>query len=379
MMAQRFEWTATLLWLVLLALGGLLVTSASLEIASVRYGGALTFAARHGLYLVVSLATFLAVLMVPVVHWRRLGPLAYLGSVVLLLAVLVVGREVNGSLRWIGFGPLTLQPSELAKFGLLIYLAHSLTRHQEAVRSSLWGMVRPLVWLLGPMALILAEPDLGSVVVIMVAAGGLVTLAGARLRDLTLVVVLGGALVGAAVYFQPYRLARFQTFLNPWADEFGTGYQLTQALIAFGRGEWFGVGLGEGLQKLFYLPEAHTDFIYAVLAEELGALGALMVLAMLVVLVQRGLAQGRRAELRGDFFAAFLAYGAGFLLAVQVLVSLGVNTGVLPTKGLTLPFLSYGGNSLVVSSALVALIARVAWENDQAPPSPTSARGERKA
>ena len=173
---------------------------------------------------------------------------------------------------------------------------------------------------------------------------------------------------------QPYRLARFQTFLDPWQDEFGTGYQLTQALIAFGRGEWWGVGLGEGMQKLFYLPEAHTDFIYAVLAEELGALGALVVLVMLVVLVQRGLLQGRRAELRGDFFAAFLAYGAGLLLAFQVLVSLGVNTGVLPTKGLTLPFLSYGGNSLVVSSALVGLIARVAWENQGRPRLPRPPR-----
>jgi cell division protein FtsW len=354
-------------WLALLAAGAVAVTSASMELAASRYGDAGHLLVRHAIYATLAGVVLLGVLSVPTALWRRLGGPAYFATLVLLLAVLVpgIGREVNGSLRWIGVGPATVQPSELAKFGLVIYLAGYLERHGHGIAHSFAAMLKPLGWLLIPAMLLLAEPDLGSTVVIFGAAAGLLLLAGARVSHLLVLACGAVATLAALIAWQPYRLQRLEAFLNPWAADvqFGSGYQLTQALIAFGRGEWTGAGLGEGLQKLFYLPEAHTDFIFAVIAEETGAVGALALCAAFGWLVVRGLAHGRGAEERGDRFAALLAYGAALVLGIQVLVSLGVNTGLLPTKGLTLPLVSYGGNSLIVSSALVGLLLRVHWEN----------------
>ena len=355
------------LWVTLLAVGAIAVNSASMELAVSRHGDADALLLRHAVFLLLALLAFLFVLSVPTAVWARVAAPVFFIVVLMLVLVLVpgIGREVNGSMRWIGFGPASVQPSEAAKFLLVIYLAGYLQRHREAVTGSLAGMLRPLGWLLIPAALLLMEPDLGSAVVILGAAAGLLLLAGARVGHMFVLALAAAAALAALVLWQPYRLQRLEAFLNPWAADvqFGSGYQLTQALIAFGRGEWFGVGLGEGLQKLFYLPEAHTDFIFAVIAEETGVVGALALCAALAWLVLRGLQHGRVAELRGDRFAAALAYGAALMLGVQMLVSLGVNTGLLPTKGLTLPLVSYGGNSLVVSSALVALMMRVHWEN----------------
>lgn len=354
-------------WLALLAAGAVAVTSASLELSASRHGAATHLLTRHGIYVLVSVLAALTVLSIPTRFWARLGAPAYFVALALLLAVLVpgVGREVNGSLRWIGLGPATLQPSEIAKFLLVIHLAGYLQRHGDGLGHSFVSMVKPLGWLLVPAMLLLAEPDLGSTVVIFGAAAGLLLLAGARIGHMLVLACAAVATLVALILWQPYRIQRLEAFLNPWAADvqFGSGYQLTQALIAFGRGEWFGVGLGEGLQKLFYLPEAHTDFIFAVIAEETGAVGAIALCAAFAWLVVRGLMHGRIAEERGDRFAGLLAYGAALMLGVQILVSLGVNTGLLPTKGLTLPLVSYGGNSLVVSSALVGLLLRVHWEN----------------
>lgn len=360
------------LWLCLLGLGLVVVTSASMELAASRYGDPWHHLVRHGIYLFMALTAFGCVLAVPTSFWQRLGAPAYFMTLLLLLLVLIpgVGREVNGALRWVALGPVSFQPSEAAKFLLVVYVAHYLVRRREEVCGSFVGMVRPLGWLLIPATLLLAEPDLGATVVIFGAATGAILLAGARMRDLVLLLFLGAGALAAAVLTSPYRLARLNAFLDPWAVQYGDGYQLTQALIAFGRGEWFGVGLGEGLQKLFYLPEAHTDFIFAVVAEELGAVAALAVCGALAAVVVRGLQHGRRAELRGDLFAAQLAYGAALMLGVQALVSLGVNTGLLPTKGLTLPFVSYGGNALVASCALLALLVRVDFENRAAAAAP---------
>jgi cell division protein FtsW len=355
------------LWVGLLLVGAVAVTSASMELAASRYGDAEYHLIRHGIYMVLSTAVFALVLSLPTTAWAAVCRLAWPLTLLLLILVLVpgLGREVNGSMRWIGLGPASIQPSELAKFLLVIHLAGYLQRHAGELPRSFAAMAWPFVWLLPPALLLLMEPDLGSAVVIFGAAAGLVLLAGARVLHLLLLASAATASLALLVLAQPYRLQRLEGFLDPWAEgvQFGSGYQLTQALIAFGRGEWFGVGLGEGLQKLFYLPEAHTDFIFAVIAEETGVVGALCLCAALVWLVLRGLAHGRTAEVRGDRFAAMLAYGAALMLAVQMLVSLGVNTGLLPTKGLTLPLVSYGGNSLLVSSALVALMMRVDWEN----------------
>lgn len=353
------------LWLVLLGFGILAVSSASMELAASRFGDPWHHLLRHGIYLLVALAGFVVVLAIPTAFWRRIGAASYFVTIALLLIVLLpgLGREVNGALRWVALGPVSFQPSEAAKFLLVIYVAHYLARRQDDVRTSFMGMVRPLGWILIPATLLLAEPDLGATVVIFGASAGTILLAGARLRDLGVLALIGGAALAVAVFASPYRLARLNAFLDPWAVQYGDGYQLTQALIAFGRGEWFGVGLGEGLQKLFYLPEAHTDFIFAVIAEELGAVTAIAVCLLLASLVLRGLWHGRAAELRGDVFAAYIAYGAALMLGVQALVSLGVNTGLLPTKGLTLPFVSYGGNALIASCALLALCLRVDFEN----------------
>ena len=352
---------------VLVGVGVVVVTSASMELAASRYGDAYHHLYRHTIYLSLGLCVLAAVALVPTAIWRRVAAPGYFLTLGLLLLVLApgIGREVNGAMRWVALGPVSFQPSEAAKFLLVLYVAHYLSRRQQEVRTSFVAMMRPLGWLLIPATLLLAEPDLGATVVIFGAAAGAILLAGARLRDMSVLLVAGAVALTVLVRAQPYRMERLRAFLNPWDEEvqYEAGYQLTQALIAFGRGEWFGVGLGEGLQKLFYLPEAHTDFIFAVIAEELGALAAIAICIAFAVLVVRGLWHGRAAEVRGDVFAAQLAYGAALMLGVQALVSLGVNTGLLPTKGLTLPLVSYGGNALVVSCALVGLLLRVDWEN----------------
>lgn len=369
MTAVRLDTALIWLWIALLAVGLVAVTSASMELAANRHGDAFHHLLRHGAYLVLAAMTFLAVLSVPTTVWAGLDRFALVLAIALLALLFApgLGREVNGSLRWIAFGPVSLQPSEPVRFLLMVYLAGYVVRHQAAISSDLLGLLRPLLWLLIPCGLLLAQPDLGSAVVIMAAAVGLLFLCGARLLHLGLLGAAAVAGLWLLLTVRDYRVARLQAFLDPWAPEvqFGSGYQLTQALIAFGRGEWFGVGLGEGLQKLFYLPEAHTDFIFAVIAEETGVVGALLLCAALMTLVLRGMWHGRMAQRRGADMAAGLAFGAALLLGIQSLVSLGVNTGLLPTKGLTLPLVSYGGNSLIVSSALVALLVRVAWENAQ--------------
>lgn len=364
------------LWAGLLLVGAVAVTSASMELAASRYGDAEHHLIRHGIYMVLSATVFALVLSLPTTAWSVVGGLAWPLTMLLLILVLIpgLGREVNGSMRWIGLGPASIQPSEIAKFLLVIHLAGYFRRHAWDLSRSLAGMIGAFAWLLPPALLLLMEPDLGAAMVIFGAAVGLALLAGARMLHLLLLAATATVGLVLLVLAQPYRLQRLEAFLDPWAEgvQFGSGYQLTQALIAFGRGEWFGVGLGEGLQKLFYLPEAHTDFIFAVIAEETGVLGALCLCAALLWLVLRGLAHGRAAEVRGDRFAAMLAYGAALMLGVQMLVSLGVNTGVLPTKGLTLPLVSYGGNSLLVSSALVALMMRVDWESRLARAAPAA-------
>jgi len=298
--------------------------------------------------------------------------------VALVLCVLVllpgVGHSVNGAQRWIKFGSFTLQASEFAKPLLLLYLAGYLSRSvpKSATRgrvkiadSAQANMVKLLpaalaVTSLG--ALLLLQPDFGATVVLAVMTIGMLFVAGTRLGYFILLVLAAAAVLTLLIVLQPYRWNRLVAFSDPWSHAFGGGYQLTQALIAFGRGDWFGLGLGEGVQKLFYLPEAHNDFILAVIAEELGIVGVLAVLLLLLVVVYRALASGRRALKAGLPFAGYLCYGVGLLLGVQVLFNAGVNTGMLPTKGLTLPFISYGGNSLLVCCGLLGLVARADME-----------------
>jgi cell division protein FtsW len=304
------------------------------------------------------------VLMIPMSFWQRYGWMMLLAAFGLLVLVLIpgIGREVNGARRWIGFGAFNVQPSEIAKVFVVVYLAGYLVRRQEEVRESWMGFFKPFVVLLPMAGLLLLEPDFGATVVMMGAAMAMLFLGGVGMLRFGLMVALAVGAVFVLVQTQEYRLQRLITFTDPWADQYGSGYQLTQALIAFGRGEWFGVGLGNSIQKQFYLPEAHTDFVFSVLAEELGFVGALATLALFVFVCVRGLYIGLWAEKAKQFFSAYVAYGLSFLWIGQFLINIGVNTGLLPTKGLTLPFLSYGGSSLVICCVSLAVLLRIEWE-----------------
>ena len=340
-------------WLTLLAIGTVMVAS-----AAVALGGG--FLNKHLLFLGVAAVTSTIVYALPPGLWHRMYLLGWIVSVAIAVLVLLpgVGHEVNGANRWIRFGGFSLQAAEVAKFGLCVYLAGYLSRHHEKLRSDPEVLFVPLVMVGVVCGLLIAEPDLGSAVVIVAATVGLLFLAGAKLRYFLLIVLLGAALLAVLVLVAPYRMQRLVAFLDPWSVAFGSGYQLTQALIAFGRGELFGLGLGEGVQKLFYLPEAHNDFIFAVIAEELGVVGAILLALLLTYLIVQIFMLARANIERGAYFAGMVAYFTGLVLGIQFLVNVGVNTGVLPTKGLTLPFVSYGGNSLIISCAMLALVLR---------------------
>ncbi|MEE4716590.1 putative lipid II flippase FtsW [Pseudomonas alliivorans] len=353
--------------LALLGLGLVMITSASSEVAAVQSGNTLYMMTRHLVYLLIGLGACGVTMMIPVATWQRLGWLMLLGAFGLLLLLLVlvpgIGREVNGSMRWIGFGAFNVQPSEIAKVFVVIFLAGYLIRRQQEVRESWMGFFKPFIVLLPMAGLLLMEPDFGATVVMMGAAAAMLFLGGVGLFRFSLMVVLAVASVVVLVQAQPYRMARLTNFTDPWADQFGSGYQLTQALIAFGRGEWFGVGLGNSVQKQFYLPEAHTDFVFSVLAEELGVVGSLLTVALFLFVSIRGMYIGMWAERAKQFFGAYVAYGLSFLWIGQFLINIGVNVGLLPTKGLTLPFLSYGGSSLVICCASLGLLLRIEWES----------------
>ena len=348
----------------LLGLGLVMIASASSEVAAAQTGSPLYHMIRHLIYLVIGLGAAGVVLMVPMNIWQRYGWIMLLAAFALLVLVLVpgIGREVNGARRWIGFGAFNVQPSEIAKVFVVIYLAGYLVRRQEEVRESWAGFFKPFVVLLPMAGLLLLEPDFGATVVMMGSAMAMLFLGGVGMLRFGLMVALAVGAVFVLVQTQEYRLQRLITFTDPWADQYGSGYQLTQALIAFGRGEWFGVGLGHSIQKQFYLPEAHTDFVFSVLAEELGFVGALATLALFVFVSVRALYVGLWAERAKQFFSAYVAYGLAFLWIGQFLINIGVNTGLLPTKGLTLPFLSYGGSSLVICCVSLALLLRIEWE-----------------
>ncbi|MEX2961306.1 putative lipid II flippase FtsW [Microbulbifer sp. TYP-18] len=362
--------------LALASIGIVMVASASIAFAADVYGDPWFFLKRHLIFLSLGIAVAAIVSQIPLSVWSRLSwPLLFFSCLLLLLVLIPgIGREVNGSRRWLMFGPVTVQPAEVAKFCMLIFFASFLTRRNQRLRHWSSFMV-PVVILAWVAALLLLQPDFGSVVVISGTALAMVFLAGARLpHTFALVGLAAGALVVMALV-SPYRLQRLTTFLDPWGDQFASGYQLTQSLIAFGRGEWFGVGLGNSVQKLFYLPEAHTDFIFAILSEEWGLAGGLLVISLFALLTWSLLRLVRSALDRGEIFPALLAFGIAVLLASQAFVNMGVASGLLPTKGLTLPFVSSGGSSLVVCCALFALALRVQMEVSQSAAGKKSPKG----
>jgi cell division protein FtsW len=358
------------LWLLgavaaIVGLGLVMVASASVAMADRQFPGQPFFYLwRQLAHLSAGILFGWLALQVPLSLWRRLGPGLLIGSVVLLVLVLTpgIGRSVNGSFRWIDLGPFNMQPSELAKLFMIVYLAGYLVRRGEEVRTRFRGFVKPMALLVVIAALLLLEPDYGATAVLFATTLGMLFVGGAPLGWFFGWMAVSLAAMVGTVLLAPYRLQRLATFLDPWVDPFNSGFQLTQALIAVGRGQWLGVGLGSSVQKLFYLPEAHTDFLVAVMAEELGLLGLVALVALYGFVVWRAFDLARWAESRGETFAAQLAYGIGLSLALQALVNVGVNLGALPTKGLTLPLMSYGGSSLIANCVAVALLLRVAHE-----------------
>jgi cell division protein FtsW len=350
--------------LALLAIGLVMVTSASISVADRNLSSPFYYLQRQAIFIVIGLITAWFVYQIRLVQWEKSG-MALLGfSLFLLTLVLLpgVGKEVNGSTRWISLGVFNLQVSEAVKLFLIIYIAGYLVRHGKAVRTSLWGFIKPMMMVGLAALLLLLEPDFGATVVIIGTVLGMMYLGGVRFIQFISFLALFGAAAVLLVVSSPYRMERLTSFLNPWADPFDSGFQLTQSLIAIGTGGWFGTGLGGSVQKLFYLPESHTDFLFAVLSEELGFVGVCMIIVLYSVLFYRAVQIAVQAEKCGNHFAAYLAYGIGIWLAMQAVINMGVNMGMLPTKGLTLPLMSYGGSSLIISCMAIGLLLRIHYE-----------------
>ena len=359
-----------LVWsaLLLVSFGLVMVYSASIAMADAeRFTGYRSsyFLVRHGISLVVGIAIAFAFFKVPVWLWQRAAPWLFLGGTILLVAVLIpgIGREVNGSRRWIPLGITGFQPSELMKLFVVLYAADYTVRKAAFMDDFKKGFL-PMFGVMALIAfLLLREPDFGALVVVTSIAMGILFLGGLNWRLFAGLVLLLAVAFVALILLSPYRLQRILGFMDPWADAFGKGYQLSHSLIAFGRGEWLGVGLGASVEKLFYLPEAHTDFLLAVIAEELGFAGVAVVLGLFLFIVHRAFAVGRQAASLERYFAALVAQGIGVWLAVQAFINMGVNMGLLPTKGLTLPLLSFGGTGIVVNCMALAILLRIDFEN----------------
>jgi cell division protein FtsW len=348
-----------------LLLGGLVIlASASISISDNATSNPFFYVQRQLIAVAIGGAAGFVCLFIPMQVWRSLGLLSLFVGLALLVVVLIpgIGYEVNGSTRWLRLGVINLQVSEPARLCFLIYLAGYLVRQNKSLREEFTGFLRPMIVLTVACILLLAEPDFGAAVVLLATALVMMFVAGARIRDFLLFFVVAVVAMAALVLAAPYRMQRITGFLDPWADPFNTGFQLTQSLIAIGRGEWFGVGLGESVQKLFYLPEAHTDFVFAVYAEEFGLLGSLVLIALFLALLWRVFKLAMRAADAERFFEAYIAIGLGTWLGIQAFINIGVNMGLLPTKGLTLPLISYGRSSLIITMICIALLLRIHHE-----------------
>ena len=360
----RLDWPLLALVSLLLLLGLVMVTSASIATASQGGGEPFAFLQRQLVLVLAGCGLAALCFMIPIARLEQLALPMLLVATALLVLVLVpgIGATVNGSRRWLRLPGFNFQVSEAARMLALIYVASYCVRFEKELRSTLWGFARPMLGLAVLAGLLLCEPDFGAATVLTATGFALLFLAGAQLRWVLASVVLGGAAMALLVVTSGYRMRRFLAYLNPWADPLKDGFQLTQSLIAIGRGEWFGVGLGASVQKLFYLPEAHNDFIFAVLAEELGLVGVVVTLGLYMALVWRVLSLAMQANRAGLRFHAYVAAGFGIWLGVQAFANIGVNMGVLPTKGFTLPLMSYGRSSLIVTLVWLGIVLRVHHE-----------------
>lgn len=363
-LAPEYDRVIVLLYFTLICIGLVMVASASIGIADQQNHDPFYYAKRQFLRILLSLALMWFACKIPLEFWKKNGMLLMLGSIFLLALVLIpgVGHTVNGSTRWLNFGLFTFQVSEVAKLFLIIYLSGYLIRRSDEVQSNTMGFIKPMLILAMASGLLVLEPDFGAATVLLMTGLGLMFLGGVRFGQFILFVTGTLFIMGLLAVSSPYRLARITSFIDPWADPFNSGFQLTQSLIAIGSGGWFGAGLGGSIQKLFYLPEAHTDFMFAIFAEEMGFFGQVVLIGLFALFAWRCFSIAKLALQKQQAFGAYLAYGVGLLITLQAIINIGVNMGALPTKGLTLPFISYGGNSILSMSFAVGLVLRVYYE-----------------
>ncbi len=364
-LSLRVDWVLLCLWFALMSIGLVMVASASVSFAAATYDDAWYFAKRHAVYLAMALSLAVFVVCIPMSFWQRYAQHILFITLFLLVIVLIpgIGRRVNGSQRWLNLGLVSIQISEVAKVCAVIFFASFFARRYQELHFGWQGFLKPVLIVGVFVGLLLLEPDFGSSVVLCATVFSMMFIVGVRIWQFLLLFLAGGAAMGAMAIFSAYRMRRLVTFLDPWADQFNSGYQLTQSLIGFGRGEWFGLGLGNSLQKLFFLPEAHTDFIFAIIAEEFGLLGACVMVALFAALIGRIFLLAKKNLAAERIFPALVAFGIAILFSFQVFVNIGVSSGLLPTKGLTLPFISYGGSSLLICSFLMAVVMRIQWES----------------
>lgn len=350
-----------LLWTIfgLMIFGLVMVTSASM---SSNDNNPFFYTQRELIQLGISLVLMCITLSIPMKRWQQFGTVLLIMTIIMLVAVLGVGSSINGAARWIPLGVFNFQPAELAKLALFVFLASYLTRKSDEVQSGFWGFFKPMVVMAVLSILLLLQPDLGTVIVLFIVTIGILFIAGAKLWQFIAILSTGVVAVVSLILFESYRLKRLLTFLNPWEDANGVGYQLVNSLIAIGNGGFAGQGIGNSVQKLGYLPECHTDFIFSIISEELGFVGVMMLLTLLFLLTFKAMAIGYRALNEGSQFSGYLACEIGIWFGFQTFVNIGVTSGMLPTKGLTLPFISYGGSSLIVMGIAVAILFRIDFE-----------------
>jgi cell division protein FtsW len=363
-LSLRIDWPLLCVWFALMSVGLIMVASASVSFAALTYNDAWFFAKRHATYMLLGVGLAAFVVCVPMSVWQKYSGHFLLFTIFLLVIVLIpgIGKKVNGSQRWFSLGVISIQVSEIAKFCAVVFFASFFARRYQELHFGWQGFLKPLMVVGVFVGLLLLEPDFGSSVVLSATVFAMMFIAGVRMLHFLLLIVIGVGGLAAVAVLSPYRMQRLITFLDPWADQFNTGYQLTQSLIGFGRGEWFGLGLGNSLQKLFFLPEAHTDFIFAIIAEEFGLVGAVLLLGLFAALILRIFNIAKQNLAAGKMFAALATFGVAILFSFQVFINMGVSSGLLPTKGLTLPFISYGGSSLLICCVLMAFVMRVQWE-----------------
>jgi len=361
---------------VLMVIGLMMVASSSIAISEKRFFDSTHYVVRQLISLGIGLAAAYVLFQIPISFWEKHRGKLFLFALLLLVLVLIFGREINGSKRWLPLVIMNFQPSEFMKLVIVIFMAGYLDRHASAVKESYEAVIR-LALPFGIMAiLLLMEPDYGSTFVIAVVITGMLLIAGAPWKYFVLTVLPMASLLLTLVIIEPYRMKRVTSFLNPWDDPYGSGYQLTQALIALGRGEWFGVGVGASVQKLLYLPDAHTDFLFSIYGEEFGFIGIVVLVLIYLFILHRLFRIGRKAMDKDLFFGGMIAYGIGIWIILQAMINMGVNLGAFPTKGLTLPFMSYGGSSLLLLIIAIALVFRVDYETrnrvlDKTQPNPS--------